>query len=73
MKHTEIKISGPGGTMNYEVEIVVKALREAGCEVEVENRYPAEEGHVEAIRERIDAGTVSKKVKVIAQHIPWGG
>lgn len=73
---TTIEIKGVIGTINYETDIIVKALREAGCTVEVEDEDPSDdpEENIRTIRERIDSGYIKeKKVKVITNHRPMGG
>ena len=71
-----IKIVGPGLSVNYPTEIIVKALKEAGLQVEVENEHPCEdpEGLINLIKERMESGTASNcKVTVKTTHLPWGG
>lgn len=71
-----ITISGAGGIINYETEIIVNALREAGCIVDIEDKHPCDnpEELIKVIRERIDSGYIKqKKVFVKTNHIPWGG
>lgn len=35
-----IEIKGPGGTINYPTEVIIKALKEAGLQVEVKDEHP---------------------------------
>lgn len=71
-----IQISGPGGTFRYELAIIEKALKEAGCTVEIEDIFPDDdkEETIKVIRERLDSGYIKDKlVKITTNHIPWGG
>lgn len=71
-----IQISGPGLAISYETEIIIKALREAGCTVEVDDKYPCDdpEEFIKEIKEKIDSGRITgKKVIVKTNHLPWGG
>jgi hypothetical protein len=71
-----ITITGAGGTINYETEIIVKALKEAGCTVEIKDEHPCDnpEEFIKLIRERIDSGYIKeKKVYIKTNHLPWGG
>lgn len=74
---TEIKITGPGGVINYEYYVILKALKDAGIQVEEINDSPEEspEKHLEMIKSRIDTGFIKSpwQVKLIANHMPWGG
>lgn len=73
---TKITISGPGMTFNYETEIIIKALTEAGCKVEIDDKHRCDDPEliIKLIRERIDNGDI-KEMKVLIQtnHQPWGG
>lgn len=71
----EIRISGPGGTINFPYEIVVDALRKEGIDVRVVNDCPEEnaDAYCDMIRERINSGHSYFKVHVVAEHEPWGG
>jgi hypothetical protein len=68
----EIKVSGPGMTINTEMALIEKALRDAGIPVDVVNEHPdsptsnqLSESHIEYCRKR--------GVKLVANHCPWGG
>jgi hypothetical protein len=71
-----IEIKGPGGTINYPTDVIVKALKEAGLQVEVHDEYPSEdpERTISIIKERLDTGLI-KDAKAIVKttHYPWGG
>ena len=49
-----IEIKGAGGTINYPTNVIVKALREAGMQVEVQDEHPSEnaEEDIKFMRER---------------------
>lgn len=72
-----ITISGPGTTFNYELEIIKRALEAAHLKVEVVNEYPSEESPDEMLkrveRQIAEGDLRPRKVKLIADHIPWGG
>jgi hypothetical protein len=71
-----VEITGLGGTIAYPKEVIVKALKEAGLEVEVQDDYPykdAEEMMSETKR-RIDNGEITDwKINVNAKHCFWPG
>jgi hypothetical protein len=74
---TTIEISGLGGTINYPKEVIVKALKEAGLQVEVQDDYPTnqdvEEMMIE-IKKRIDSGGIKDwKINVKTKHCFWPG
>jgi UDP-N-acetyl-D-mannosaminuronate dehydrogenase len=73
---TTIEIKGAGGTIKYPTEVIIKALKEAGLQVEVHDEHPAEnpEEHIKMTKEKIDSGYIKEwKVVVKATHYPWGG
>jgi hypothetical protein len=73
---TTIEISGPGGTINYPVNVIVKALKEAGLQVEVQDDYPSDNAdeNMRDVKERIDSGEIKDwKINVKTKHLPWGG
>lgn len=78
-----ITVSGPGGNISYEVELLKQYLESEGYKVAVENEHPFiagdptcsefsswEEYH--AHRRKLKKGRI-KWCKIIARHIPWGG
>jgi hypothetical protein len=82
---TSITITGAGGVINNEVEIIVHALRDAGYTVTVDNPYadaPLDPNPVAAYEALLkhtrtfaarypECGPLNVRVK--ADHIPWGG
>ena len=46
-----IEITGLGGTINYPKEVIVKALKEAGLQVEVQDDYPTKQDVDEMVNE----------------------
>lgn len=71
-----IEIKGAGGTINYPTEVIIKALKEAGLQVELHDEHPAD--NVEELllktKERIDSGYIKEwKAIVKTTHYPWGG
>ncbi len=71
-----IEITGAGGTINYPTEVIVKALKEAGLQVEVIDEHPVDnaEEMIRMMKERIDSGYIKDwKVVVKTTHYPWGG
>jgi hypothetical protein len=75
MEYT-VEIKGPGLIINYPVEVIIKALREAGLDVEVENTDPVEDVDrlLRETKKAVDEGKIKGgKIKVKATHLPWGG
>ena len=72
-----IEITGLGGTINYPKEVIVKALKEAGLQVEVQDDYPTNRDVDEMVNEmkkRIDNGEIKDwKVNVKTKHCFWPG
>ena len=72
----QINIVGPGMTINYPTDVIVKALREAGLQVEVEDEHPSKdpEALAKSIKESMESGRITNwKVTVKTTHLPWGG
>ena len=73
---TTIEITGLGGTINYPKEVIVKALKEAGLQVEVQDAYPSDNADemMRDMKERIDSGEIKDwKINVKATHCFWPG
>ena len=71
-----IEITGLGGTINYPKEVIVKALKEAGLQVEVQDAHPTEDAEemMSLMKERINSGEIKDwKVNVKATHCFWPG
>lgn len=63
-----IKVIGPGLTISNEVYLIDKILRDKGYEVEIEDKHPPEKEF-----DPLDVNGDDVKIKLIAQHCPWGG
>ena len=73
---SHIQVTGMGGGINFEMQLIEKALRDAGFEVEVDNS--AADWTVSndpTWHQRMLDITAKKKTKIrlTARHIPWGG
>lgn len=74
-----ITITGPGGVINFEYYLILKALKDAGIEVAEVNvcayETPDEaDRHVAIIGDRLRSGDIkSWSVQLEARHLPWGG
>ena len=71
-----VEITGLGGTIDYPKEVIVKALKEAGLQVEVQDDYPAKDADemMDETKKRIDSGEIKDwKVNVKATHCFWPG
>ena len=64
-----IKVTGMGMCINYEMQIIQKALEAAGFEVIIKNKYPDEERN---ITDRI-VNPNNWVIHLEANHQPWGG
>ena len=75
----DIKVTGMGGLINFEIEFIAKCFRDLGYEVVIDNAYADWKGDGPASRmsleERIEAVKKAKHKKVFieAKHIPWPG
>jgi hypothetical protein len=71
-----IEITGLGGTIDYPKEVIVKALKEAGLQVEVQDDYPSKNADemMGLMKKQIDSGEIKDwKVNVKAKHCFWPG
>ena len=71
-----IEITGLGGTIAYPKEVIVKALKEAGLQVEVQDDYPAKDADemMRVMKKQIDSGEIKDwKVNVKTKHCFWPG
>jgi len=71
-----IEITGLGGTIDYPKEVIVKALKEAGLQVEVQDDYPAKDADemMSETKKQIDSGEIKDwKVNVKTKHCFWPG
>jgi hypothetical protein len=67
-----VRVSGPGGVINYEVEAIRRALGEHGIEVVVLNEYASSPERMAEIFAQV-AGKRGTRVILQAYHQPWGG
>jgi hypothetical protein len=71
-----VEITGLGGTIDYPKEVIVKALKEAGLQVEVQDDYPARDADemMSETKKRIDSGEIKDwEVNVKTKHCFWPG
>ena len=71
-----VEITGLGGTIDYPKEVIVKALKDAGLQVEVQDDYPAKDADemMRGMKKRIDSGEIKDwKVNVKTKHCFWPG
>ena len=71
-----VEITGLGGTIAYPKEVIVKALKEAGLEVEVQDDYPYKDAEkmMSETKRQIDNGEIKDwKINVKAKHCFWPG
>lgn len=78
---TTITISGPGGSIQYEVEIIRRLLESEGFKVSVKDKYPFVPDKAEGFdsweeyqeHRRKLLSEKQKEIELIADHLPWGG
>lgn len=69
-----VTVTGPGGCISGEIEIIRRALTAAGINVTIADPHPPVEGFTEVLDKYIASGRMSQtNVKIIAMHCPWGG
>ena len=71
-----VEITGLGGTIAYPKEVIVKALKEAGLQVEVQDDYPSKDADemMSETKKRIDSGEIKDwEVNVKTKHCFWPG
>lgn len=66
-----VTVSGPGGVINHEIDLIYKALIAAGHEVSVKNEdaFTEEQKKIATSRPPVTPW----KIHLIADHQPWGG
>jgi len=68
MIEVTIEVTGLGECINGEMQVIERALKDAGCNVTVQNEYPHEpydEKRLENLK--------GKPITLIANHLPWPG
>lgn len=80
MINITVTVTGPGGCINTEVEIIRRALESVGCTVDVTNKYPhqfsedPQAGYsTKTMDQIISENRCNARVSLIADHEPWGG
>jgi hypothetical protein len=71
-----IEITGLGGTIDYPKEVIVKALKEAGLQVEVQDDNPSKDidEMMSVTKTMIDSGEIKDwKINVKTKHCFWPG
>ena len=71
-----VEITGLGGTIAYPKEVIVKALKDAGLQVEVQDDYPSKDADemMSETKKRIDSGEIKDwEVNVKTKHCFWPG
>jgi len=75
-----VNITGPGGTICYEAEIIRRALEDALCTIVKYNDlyYPPEKNKnmdkfIYDYRQKIASGMITKEIEIHVNHEPWGG
>lgn len=73
-----ITISGAGGTIHHEIYPIVELFKSKGYSVEVVDRLADE-----LVSEQLpyytkigfdcDGAPITKSIKIVAKHLPWGG
>ncbi len=82
MFNTTITISGPGGNISYEMEIIKQALEKEGFKVNVTDSHPfierihkscfkSMEEYLEHRRKLM--AEKPREINLVAEHLPWGG
>lgn len=76
-----IKVTGPGGCINVEIELIKREFEKRGAVVHVKNEHPIEKDMKdgkypsgETLDEFLQRINYKDTVIIIeANHIPWGG
>lgn len=68
MERIDVTVSGPGGTFGDIMLIIKEALEAAGVNVVVDDKHPPT-----ASREQLLEAAKSMRVRLVADHQPWGG
>ena len=71
----KITVRGPGGLINYEMDLIEQALKAAGITVHVDNDCKDAHKDTETYTKFRNEKTAKEgyEVTLIADHIPWGG
>lgn len=77
MMNVKVTVSGPGGCIDYEVEVIRRALEAEGLKVNVIDPHPFEPNesfaNIDELLAHCKTLSGSITVDLIANHIPWGG
>lgn len=70
-----VTVSGPGGCINAEIELIRRMFVDNGFEVEVNNTHPPQGETIAEHVERIFALEIPHRTKItiVGKHCPWGG
>jgi hypothetical protein len=68
-----VQVSGPGGCINYEIELIRRAMEAAGIEVVIRNSHPDPQDVLDTMFERAETIGNMTRVVIQAYHSPWGG
>jgi hypothetical protein len=71
-----VEITGLGGTIDYPKEVIVKALKDAGLQVEVQDENPSKDADkmMSEVKKHIDSGEIKDwKINVKTKHCFWPG
>lgn len=70
-----VTVSGPGGCINAEIELIRRMFVDNGFDVDVNNPHPPQGETISQHVERIFAIGSPKRTKItiIGNHCPWGG
>lgn len=68
----KITVQGPATGFAVEMHAIKNALESLGCSVTIDDDHPMDE---KRLREVMAAGApfIKYKVKILADHLPWGG
>ena len=67
----EITVKGPGGCIAHEVYRIAEYLKSIGYEVEINDNHPPKD--LDKIGLDCYGEPITGKIKIIAEHMPWGG
>jgi hypothetical protein len=75
MFEISVTVQGPGGTFDFELEVIRRALEKAGCNVEISTNNKLKPMSDEAFKKMMDTSRQRKDttIKLHAHHLPWGG
>ena len=71
MVEVTIEVKGAGATIHHEIYAIADMLKEKGYKVDIDDEHAPKD--IKEYGKDYEGKNVTKHVKIIAKHLPWGG